>query len=93
MNKNTWASLPPDIQKIVEAINAEWIPKSGATWDEYDKAGRNFALKLGNKMIPLSKEEDARWAQKVAVTFDDYIKDTKKKGFQGKRCSNSVKTF
>lgn len=92
MNKNTWASLPPDIQKIVEAINEEWIPKSGATWDEYDKTGRDFALKLGNTIIPLSKEE-ARWAQKVAVTLDNYIKDTKKKGFPGEEMLKFCQDF
>ena len=92
MNKNTWASLPPDIQTIIGAINEEWILKTGPVWDEYDKIGRDFALKLGNKLIRLSKEEDERWAKKVAVTFDDYLKETKKKGCRAMRCSSSART-
>ena len=28
MNKEKWASLPADIQKIIEEINAEWIVKT-----------------------------------------------------------------
>ena len=49
MNKDKWNSLPPDIQKIIEKVNEEWIVKSGKGWDEIDKAGREATLKLGNK--------------------------------------------
>jgi TRAP-type C4-dicarboxylate transport system substrate-binding protein len=83
MNKNTWASLPPDIQEIIGAVNEEWVSKSGAVWDRYDKAGRDFTLKLGNKMIPLSKEEGERWVKKVASVLEDYLKETKEKGLPG----------
>ena len=50
--------LPPDIQKIIEQVNEEWIEKHWKSWDEIDKAGIEFTQKLGNKIIPLSKEED-----------------------------------
>jgi TRAP-type transport system periplasmic protein len=80
MNKNTWAALPADVQKIIEAVNEEWIGKSGVVWDKYDELGTKFALGLGNKIIPLSKEEDLRWAKKVEPVLDDYLKEVKKKG-------------
>ena len=80
MNKNKWNSLPPDVQKIIEQVNEEWIVKTGTRWDEIDKAGREFAQKLGNKIIPLSKEEDARWAKAVSPMFDEYVKEKKAKG-------------
>jgi TRAP-type transport system periplasmic protein len=83
MSKNTWASLPADVQKIIDGINEEWITKTGPVWDEYDKGGRDFALKLGNQIIRLTKDEDERWAKKVSVTFEDYLTDTKKKGLPG----------
>jgi TRAP-type C4-dicarboxylate transport system substrate-binding protein len=93
MNKNTWASLPSDIQKTIEAINEEWISKTGVVWDEYDKEGRDFALKLGNKMITLSKEENERWAKKVAPVIDDYLKETKKKGLPGEEMLKFCQEF
>jgi TRAP-type C4-dicarboxylate transport system substrate-binding protein len=83
MNKNTWNSLRPDDQKVIESVNEEWIDKSGKVWDEYDKTGRNFALKLGNQMIPLSKEEDEKWAKRLMSTEDDYVKEMKEKGLPG----------
>jgi len=95
MNKNTWSSMPADIQKAIEAINEEWAKKTGPVWDEYDKTGRDFALKLGNQMIRLSKEEDERWFKRVSTTFDDYLADMKKKGLQGdealKFCLDTLK--
>jgi TRAP-type transport system periplasmic protein len=83
MNKTTWASLPGETQKTIEAINEEWIPRMGVVWTEYEKRGRDFALKLGNKIITLSKEENERWAKKVSPVIDDYLAETKKKGLAG----------
>jgi TRAP-type C4-dicarboxylate transport system substrate-binding protein len=80
MNKDKWNSLPPDIQKIIEQVNEEWIVKTGKNWDEIDKVGYEFIRNLGNKVIPLSKEEDARWAKAVEPLFADYVKEKTAKG-------------
>jgi TRAP-type C4-dicarboxylate transport system substrate-binding protein len=83
MNNNVWKSLRLDDRKAIESLNEEWIDKSGKVWDEYDKTGRNFALKLGNQIIPLSKEEDGKWAKRLMSTEDDYVKEMKEKGLPG----------
>jgi TRAP-type C4-dicarboxylate transport system substrate-binding protein len=83
MNKEKWASLPADIQKIIEEINAEWIVKTGNGWDEIDKEGADVATAQGVKMISLSKEEDARWAKAVVSIPDDYVKAMKAKNLPG----------
>lgn len=83
INKKVWNSLTPDIQKIIEQVNEEWIDKIGKVWDQYDLTGRNFTLKLGNKIIPLSKEEDERWVKSVKSTLADYVKDMKAKNLPG----------
>ncbi|OPY75997.1 MAG: Lactate-binding periplasmic protein precursor [Syntrophorhabdus sp. PtaU1.Bin058] len=88
MNKKVWNSMPPDIQKTIEQVNEEWVEKIGKIWDKYDQAGRNFTLKLGNTIIPLSKEEDARWAKKVRTTLDDYVKVTNAKNLPGNEVLN-----
>ena len=80
MNKEKWNSLPPDVQKVIEQINEEWIVKQGQTWDEIDKIGTDFAVKQGDTLIPLSKEEDARWVKAVQPMFDEYVKDKTAKG-------------
>ncbi|MGQ9858112.1 MAG: TRAP transporter substrate-binding protein [Thermodesulfobacteriota bacterium] len=83
MNKEKWNSLPPDIQKVIQEVNEEWIEKTGKSWDEIDTAGMEFVKKLGNKVVPLSKEEDERWVKSVQSVFDDYVKSMKEKGLPG----------
>ncbi len=83
MNKNKWNALPPDVQKIIEKVNEEWIDKQGRVWDEIDKAGRDFTLKSGNKMIQLAKEEDLKWSRAVRPILDEYVKNMKQKGLPG----------
>jgi len=83
MNKAKWNSLSPDIQRIIEKVNEEWIERQGKAWDEIDKAGKEFTMKLGNKIISLSKEEDGRWAKAVKPILDDYVKNMRDKGLPG----------
>jgi TRAP-type C4-dicarboxylate transport system substrate-binding protein len=72
MNKKTWNSVTPDNQKIIEQVNEEWIEKMGRYGTNMILAAWDFALKLGNQIIPLSKEEDEKWVQKLKGTFDEY---------------------
>jgi len=83
MNKDKWNSLPPDVQKIIEQVNQEWIEKQAKVWDEVDASGMEFTKKRGNEIIPLSKEEDAKWAKAVQPLFDDYVKRMKEKNLPG----------
>jgi TRAP-type C4-dicarboxylate transport system substrate-binding protein len=83
MNLEKWKALPADIQKVIEKANGEWIEKTGKLWDEIDKSGRDFSLKLGNKIISLPEEEDDRWAKAVRPILDDYVNQMKGKGLPG----------
>jgi TRAP-type C4-dicarboxylate transport system substrate-binding protein len=83
MNKAKWNSLPPDVQKVIEQVNMEWTEKHGKGWDEIDKAGKDYALKLGNKIITLSVDENRRWERAVKPLYDEYVKSMKDKGLPG----------
>jgi len=83
MNKDKWNALSPDIQKIIEKINLEWIEKTGTLWDEIDKSGKTFSLKLGNQIISLPKEEDQKWAKAVRPILDEYEHHMRAKGLPG----------
>jgi TRAP-type C4-dicarboxylate transport system substrate-binding protein len=93
MNKNKWASISPENQKIIEKINQEWIEKEGAVWDKIDKDGREFATKLGVKTVKLSAEEDAKWAAKAHPLFDEYVKNMKTKNLPGDEVLKFVREF
>jgi len=83
MNKDKWNSLPPDIQKVIETINVEWIEKTGKAWDDIDKEGKEFTLSRGNQIIALSKEEDEKWAKLVRPILDEYVTSMKAKNLPG----------
>lgn len=83
MNKNKWNSLPPDVQKVFTDVSAEWIDKQGKLWDEIDEAGYTWSKARGHQVIALSKEEDARWAEKVKPMYEEYAKSVKAKGLPG----------
>ncbi len=83
MNKAKWDTMPPDWQKAIEQVNAEWIEKTGKTWDGIDEAGKAFALKQGGKVTTLSKDEGENWVRAVQPVLADYVKMTKEKGLPG----------
>jgi TRAP-type C4-dicarboxylate transport system substrate-binding protein len=83
MNKKKWDSIPLDWQKIIEKVNQEYIDKQGKAWDESSIVGKNFLLKQGGKIIPLSAEEGERWKKAVQPVLDDYVTMTKSKGLPG----------
>jgi TRAP-type C4-dicarboxylate transport system substrate-binding protein len=83
MNKQKWNSLPPDVQNVFDQVSREFVEKQGKTWDEIDKSGMEFAKKRGNKIIALSKDEDARWVAAVRPMLDGYAKEMKSKGLPG----------
>lgn len=83
MNKNKWNALPKDIQDIIEKINVEWIEKQGKLWDEIDNEGKEYMKQKGNKFIALSKEEDARWIEKVKPVLAEQVKIVNAQGLPG----------
>ena len=96
MNKNKWNSLPADIQKVFTQVSEEYTDKVGALWDQTDKDAVEFMKSKGVQFLPLSKEEDARWAKAVSHLLDDYVAAMKTKGLPGdqalKFCQDFIKT-
>jgi TRAP-type C4-dicarboxylate transport system substrate-binding protein len=88
MNKDKWGALPADLQKKIEEVSQEWILKTGTLWDEIDKAGKNFTLKRGNQIIPLTKGENDRWKKAAAPILNQYVKNMGEKGLPGKEALN-----
>ncbi len=93
MNKDKWNSISPENQKIIEQINQEWIEKEARVWEAIDESGKAFSLKRGNKIIKLSKEEDARWAAKAQPLFEEYVKNMKAKNLPGDEVLKFAREF
>ncbi len=93
MNKAKWNAISPQDQKAIEQINQEWIEKQAQVWAGIDDGGRKFSAKRGNKVITLSAEENARWAQKVEPLFDEYVKNMKARGLPGDQVLRFARDF
>jgi TRAP-type C4-dicarboxylate transport system substrate-binding protein len=93
MNKKKWDSLPKDVQATIEKINQEWIEKTAKLWVDLDEEGTKFALAKGHKFISLSKEQDARWAEKVQPVLVEYVKNMKAKGLPGEEALTFCQTW
>jgi len=85
MNKAKWNALPANVQKVFDEVSAAWVKKTGEAWDEIDAEGKEFFLKQGNEMVPLSAEESARWKAAVAPIRDEYVAAATAKGVDGKK--------
>jgi len=74
----------PDVKKVFEEVSKEWVDIHGKEWDRLDAEGKEYSLSLGNKIIPLSREEGARWKAAVKPIINEYIRTTDGKGLPGK---------
>ncbi len=93
MNKKKWNSLPPDIQKIIDGMCPEYIEKYAAMWDDIEKHGKEYVVKRGNRIITLSKDEEAKWIEKAQPLFDDYTKRMKEKGLPGEEALKFIRDY
>jgi TRAP-type C4-dicarboxylate transport system substrate-binding protein len=90
MNLKKWNALPKDIQGIFTEVSDQWVDVHGKAWDSLDLEGRQYSLGLGNKIIPLSREESALWKKAVSPIIQDYIRATDAKGLPGQRAVKEV---
>lgn len=72
MNLDKWNALPDDVKKVFEETAQEWVAVHGKAWDAADEEGRKFTLGLGNEIIELSDEENAKWRKAVEPIINDY---------------------
>ncbi len=80
MNKSKWDKLPPNIQKIFEEVNAEWIEKSAEGWNKVDLVGAEYFKSKGGKFIQLSDEEVKKWNQAITPVIEAYMQEMTQKG-------------
>jgi len=85
MNKNTWAKLPPDVQKAFDANNGEARWRAvGKVWTDSEVGGIAVAVKHGNKHIELTEAELQPFKDKLEPVVQRWIDEVKSKGIDGK---------
>ncbi len=83
MNKEKWAQLPADVQKVFGDVSQEWIARHGEAWDQADREGREFVTGLQRQFIQLPEAEQRQWKAAVQPILDDFVKKAKEKNLPG----------
>ena len=94
MNKASYDKLPADLKKVIDdnsGITAAAL--FGRAMDEGDKAGRDIAVKAGNKIVALDIAETQRWRRTASVVEDDWVAEVAKKGIDGKKLAAEARAL
>jgi len=85
MNKNSYAKLPPDLKKIIDANSGRNIAKAtGENWEDIEKRGEAvMRSKSKNHFETINPQESAKIREAVKPVYDRFIGEMKKLGFDG----------
>jgi len=84
MNKDSWAKLPPDVQKAFTANNGEARVRAvGKSWTDAEVGGLAVAMKAGNKHTVLTDAELAQFKAKLNPVVQRWVDEVKGKGIDG----------
>jgi len=84
MNKDTWAKLPPDVQKAFNENNGEARWRAvGKVWTDSEVGGLAVAMKAGNKHIVLTETELDLFKAKLDPVVQRWVDEVKGKGIDG----------
>jgi TRAP-type C4-dicarboxylate transport system substrate-binding protein len=96
MNKKKWESLPKSVQQTIEQLNEEYLEKVAKVHLDLDAEVYEYLKKLGNTVVTVSKEDQAKTAAKMKPVFDEYVQRVKAKGLPAdealKFCLDYLKT-
>ncbi len=92
MNLNSWNSLPPNLQQIIEMVNESFHAEvASGLWDRQNEGALQWALtETGQELITLSAEETARWMELVQPFQDDFITRMNEQGLPGEEIMKTV---
>lgn len=84
MNKDKWAELPADIQKVFDEVTAESIEYWAKVSSAYDYDAMVFFKEQPEReVIDLAEEEAAKWKVAVRPMIDEKLAALKTAGFDG----------
>jgi TRAP-type transport system periplasmic protein len=81
MNKETWNSLPKELQALIEEIGQEIQAADQKRTMDAEKVYWEMARKGGMEVYNISPDEVKRWKKATEVVDDKYIADWSAKGY------------
>lgn len=94
MNKDKFAALPEDLQKIVEDNSGlEFSKFAGGTMQSEDGPAREIALDRGNNVVTLDADQSAVWAEAAMPVYDNWLSGMTEAGIDGEALIERAKTL
>lgn len=91
MNKDTWNSLPKDVQKVIDDLSREQALWTGRYMDDHVKEAIEWSKKTYNvEFIKLPPEDMAKAKKLVKPMIDAYIKRAKAAGVPADKVMKDV---
>ncbi len=90
MNWDTWNSLPPDVQEILEELNGRFMSEYiAAAFDNADAELRGVITGIDQKkgnppLYEIQEDEFQRWVDAVQPVYDKWIEETEDQGLPGR---------
>ena len=85
INKDVWTEISPEDQKAIEKISGiEAARLVGSVFDKGQIRDTEWMAKKGDKFFTLDPAEKEKWANRILPIRDEWVKDVKAKGVNGK---------
>jgi TRAP-type C4-dicarboxylate transport system substrate-binding protein len=92
MNQAKYDSLPPDLQKVIDANSGATLSKAaGRLWDDSAPVARKFAADHGNTFYMIPASELDRWQKATTSLPKEWMKDVGAKGEDGETLLQAAK--
>ena len=87
MNKNSYAKLPPDLKKVIDANSGRNIAKAtGENWEDIEVKGEAVMhTRSKNKFETINPEESAKIRAAMKPVYDRFLGEMKGLGVDGER--------
>lgn len=83
MNKDTWESLPPEIQEVFKEVSEEFVHKYGELRTDHTRAGLEFGLEEEDmEEIDLPQEEKEKFIEAIEPVVEEWIEEQQEDGYQ-----------
>jgi TRAP-type transport system periplasmic protein len=94
MNKASYEKLPADLKKVIDNNSGQVAAALfGKAMDDGDKAGREIAVKAGNKITELELAEVQRWRRTASTVETDWVNEVKGKGIDGAKLASEARAL
>lgn len=93
MNRDKWKKLPPEIKNVFDNLGESASGLFGATLTNEAQWVDEELKKRGDEFYYLPEDEKARWKEKLAPMYNEWIERANKRGLDGKALLAKIQTI